>query len=55
MKKNYIAPQTTTFIVNATQMVCTSLSEEGRAVDSGIKSADSKSSGDWNLWDDDDE
>ncbi len=55
MKKKYIAPTTSSISINVCQIVCTSLTEEGNAKENGIKSADSKSSGNWNLWDDDEE
>ncbi len=50
MKKKYIAPTTNSISVNVCQIVCTSLFEEGNAGESGITTADSKFSDDWDIW-----
>ena len=52
MKKKYIAPTTNSISVNVCQIVCTSLFEEGNAGESGITTADSKFSDDWDIWGD---
>lgn len=42
MKKIYIAPQTETVFVEETEMICTSIINEGSTGDNGITGADSR-------------
>ena len=41
MKKTYIAPQTKEIVIGVANIICTSLTSAGHAVDAGITEADS--------------
>ena len=51
MKKKYQIPEIEVMAAETSELVCTSLQESGKAVDHGIKSADSR----YKYWDDEEE
>jgi len=57
MKKIYLAPRMKAVFMDEEEMVCTSLDNAGKAVDSGIKEADSRQGfiNGRSVWDDETE
>jgi len=53
MKKRYITPLTEAVSVDETEMICTSILNEGTTGDNGIISADSRELGDDLFFDED--